>query len=81
MDLAINGAGFFQVTDGDSPVSYTRNGQFKVDREGFIVNNSREQLMGYPADAQRRHPARQAVPLQLPTGGIDAASTTARRSR
>jgi flagellar hook protein FlgE len=39
MDLAINGAGFFQVSDGNSPVTYSRNGQFKVDREGYIVNN------------------------------------------
>ncbi|CAG1012591.1 partial Flagellar hook protein FlgE, partial [Burkholderiaceae bacterium] len=38
MDLAINGAGFFQVTDGRNPTMYTRNGQFKVDREGFVVN-------------------------------------------
>ena len=28
MDLAINGGGFFQVTDGSSPAVYTRNGQF-----------------------------------------------------
>ena len=26
MDLAINGTGFFQVTDGKSPISYSRNG-------------------------------------------------------
>ncbi len=50
MDLAINGAGFFQVTDGRSPVTYTRNGQFKVDRDGYIVNNLQQRLMGYMAD-------------------------------
>ena len=50
MDLAINGAGFFQVTDGQSPVTYTRNGQFKVDRDGYVVNNQGGRLMGYPAD-------------------------------
>ncbi|TXI96690.1 MAG: flagellar hook-basal body complex protein, partial [Aquabacterium sp.] len=46
MDLAINGAGFFQVSDGSSPVSYTRNGQFKVDRDGYIVNNAAQRLLG-----------------------------------
>ena len=46
MDLSLNGAGFFQVTDGKSPVTYTRNGQFKVDREGFVVNNQGDKLMG-----------------------------------
>ena len=49
MDLAINGAGFFQVTDGNSPVVFTRNGQFKIDRDGFIVNNDLKKLLGYPA--------------------------------
>jgi flagellar hook protein FlgE len=76
MDLAINGAGFFQVSDGRSPVTYTRNGQFKVDREGFIVNNGQERLMGYAADANGVIQPGQAVPLQLPTGGIVPNPTT-----
>jgi flagellar hook protein FlgE len=76
MDLAINGAGFFQVSDGRSPVTYTRNGQFKVDRDGFIVNNGQERLMGYAADANGVIQPGQAVPLQLPTGGIVPNPTT-----
>jgi flagellar hook protein FlgE len=71
MDLAINGAGFFQVKDGNNPPTYTRNGQFKVDRSGYIVNNSGAQLMGYPADGQGRIQPGQASAIQLPTGGID----------
>ena len=70
MDLAINGAGFFQVSDGKSPVTYTRNGQFKVDRDGFLVNNKLDRLMGYPADRLGQIQPGQATPLQLPTGGI-----------
>jgi flagellar hook protein FlgE len=76
MDLAINGAGFFQVSDGRSPVTYTRNGQFKVDRDGYIVNNGLERLMGYAADGNGVIQPGQAVPLQLPTGGIDPNPTT-----
>jgi flagellar hook protein FlgE len=76
MDLAINGAGFFQVSDGRSPVTYTRNGQFKVDRDGYIVNNGQERLMGYAADANGVIQPGQAVPLQLPTGGIVPNPTT-----
>ena len=71
MDLAINGAGFFQVTDGMSPITYTRNGQFKQDREGYIVNNSGQRLMGYPADGLGQIQPGQASAIQLPTGGID----------
>jgi flagellar hook protein FlgE len=63
LDLAINGAGFFhgQTEAEANPMPlYTRNGQFKVDREGFIVNNDGAKLLGYPADGQRRDPARHA---------------------
>jgi flagellar hook protein FlgE len=75
MDLAINGSGFFQVTDGNSPISYTRNGQFKVDREGYIVNNSLQKLLGYPANGTGVIQPGTAVPLQLPTSGIDPQAT------
>jgi flagellar hook protein FlgE len=76
MDLAINGAGFFQVSDGMSPVAYTRNGQFKVDRDGYIVTNAQEKLLGYIADDNGVIQPGRAVPLQLPTGGIDPSPTT-----
>jgi flagellar hook protein FlgE len=70
MDLAINGGGFFQLTDGRSPVSYSRNGQFKLDREGYVVNNAGLRLMGYAANALGTIQPGQAVPLQLPTAGV-----------
>jgi flagellar hook protein FlgE len=76
MDLSINGAGFFQVTDGISPTQYTRNGQFKVDREGFITNAQGLQLMGYPADGTGVIQPGLASPLQLPTAGIAPSATT-----
>jgi flagellar hook protein FlgE len=76
MDLAINGPGFFQISDGRSPVNFTRNGQFKVDREGFIVNNSQERLQGYAADGNGVIQPGQLVSLQLPTGGIDPNPST-----
>lgn len=75
MDLALNGAGFFQVTDGKGPVAYSRNGQFKVDREGFIVNNSAQRLMGYSANGLGQIQPGQATAIQLPTGGIDPNQT------
>ncbi|MDQ2779908.1 MAG: flagellar hook-basal body complex protein, partial [Pseudomonadota bacterium] len=76
MDLAINGAGFFQLTDGKGPVQYSRNGQFKVDRNGFVVNNAGLQLMGYAANATGVIQPGQAVPLQLPTNGVKPQTTT-----
>ena len=76
LDLAINGGGFFQLTDGVNPVTYTRNGQFKVDRDGYIVNNSGLRLMGYTADALGTIQPGQAVPLQLPTAGVAPQTTS-----
>ena len=76
LDLAINGSGFFQVSDGRSPVTYTRNGQFKLDREGYLVNNSLDRLMGYAANGSGQVLPGQLVPLQLPTGGIDPNPST-----
>jgi flagellar hook protein FlgE len=58
-------------------VQYSRNGQFKVDRDGFIVNAFGKQLMGYAADGLGVIQPGQAVPLQLPTGGV-APKPTAR---
>jgi len=76
MDLAINGAGFFQVSDGRNPVMYSRNGQFKVDRDGYIVNNAAQRLMGYPADGTGVIQPGNAVALQLPTAGINPQATS-----
>ena len=70
MDMAINGAGFFQLSDGKSPVTFSRNGQFKVDRDGFIVNNSLQKLMGYAVNSQGQIQLGTSVPLQLPTGNV-----------
>lgn len=76
MDLAINGAGFFQLTDGVSPITYSRNGQFKLDRDGYVVNNAGLRLMGYAANALGAIQPGQAVALQLPTAGVAPQPTT-----
>ena len=43
LDLAIMGAGFFQVQMPDGTTSYTRDGNFKINNVGQLVNAS-----GYP---------------------------------
>ncbi|MDP1690431.1 MAG: flagellar hook protein FlgE [Burkholderiaceae bacterium] len=75
MDLAISGAGFFQVSDGANPALYSRNGQFKVNQEGYIVNNQGLRLVGYAADGTGVIQPGNAVPLQLPTAGINPNAT------
>ena len=48
-DLAIEGRGFFQVQNGDMNY-YTRDGQFRVDNDGFVVNSMGYRLMGFQFD-------------------------------
>jgi flagellar hook protein FlgE len=75
LDLAINGNGFFEVTDGQQTL-YTRNGQFQANKDGFIVSDTGMKLMGYPASADGIIQPGGAVPLQLPTGGVQPNPTT-----
>lgn len=49
LDTAINGGGFFIVDDGSGGNLYTRNGQFQLDKEGYIVNAQGLQLKGRAA--------------------------------
>ena len=45
LDVAINGNGFFRMSQGTT-ISYTRNGQFHLDREGYVVNSTGQRLTG-----------------------------------
>lgn len=76
LDLAINGQGFFEVRAPDGQTLYSRNGQFQVNKEGYIQSNAGMRLLGYPADGQGNVQPGQAVPLQLPTAGISPNATT-----
>lgn len=50
LDVAINGNGFFRMAAGDGTIAYTRNGQFDVSKDGFIVNSQGMQLTGYASN-------------------------------
>lgn len=50
LDVAINGLGFFRMNDNGA-ITFSRNGQFLVDKEGFIVNSTGQRLTGYLANA------------------------------
>ncbi len=48
-DLAISGEGYFQVKGTDG-TSYTRDGSFHFDREGYLVTNDNQRVQGFQAD-------------------------------
>ena len=49
LDLAISGQGFF-ITNDNGIASYSRAGQFGVDRDGFVVNPTGSRLTVFQAD-------------------------------
>ena len=50
LDIAINGTGFFGMSQNGS-TSYTRNGQFHLDKDGYIINDQNRKLLGVLADS------------------------------
>jgi flagellar basal-body rod protein FlgG len=55
LDLAVEGRGFFQITMPDGSIGYTRDGQFRMDQDGQIVNSQGhplEPVISIPEDAE-----------------------------
>jgi len=78
LDVAINGSGFFQLTQPDGSLAYTRDGEFKLDKDGYIKTNTGAFVMGYPTDLAGNSTGVTAQTLQLPTNApIGAQATTA----
>jgi flagellar basal-body rod protein FlgG len=40
LDIAIQGKGFFQITQADGTIAYTRDGSFQLNQNGNLVNSS-----------------------------------------
>jgi flagellar hook protein FlgE len=76
LDLAINGAGFFRLSDGGS-ITYSRNGQFHTDKDGYIVNSAGARLTGFPADANGVIQPGVPADLRMVTGDIPPRATSA----
>lgn len=49
LDMAITGNGYFILSD-NGEAKYSRAGQFGVNREGFLVNNTGMRVQGFQAD-------------------------------
>ncbi|MCX7194001.1 MAG: flagellar hook-basal body complex protein [Proteobacteria bacterium] len=65
LDTAINGQGFFQMTTPAGATVYSRNGQFQLDKNGFMVNAQGAKINGYMPNAAGVLLAGAVVPLQI----------------
>lgn len=77
LDIAINGEGFFRMSN-NGDVLYSRNGQFNVDKNGYIVNGSGYRLTGYGTDANANIVVTSPIDLRIDTAltGASPSSTT-----
>ena len=50
LDIAINGGGFFRMSNNGS-ITYSRNGQFQMDKLGYIVDSENKRLTGFVANS------------------------------
>lgn len=75
LDIAINGSGFFRMSNGGE-ITYSRNGQFHVDDSGFVVNSDNLQLTGYLANAAGAIVPTEPSGIQLSTADVSPSATT-----
>ena len=77
LDIAINGLGFFQVQLENGSNAYSRNGQFKLDKSGYVVSNTGAKVMGLATDVAGVKTSSTPSPLMLPNAmPIPAQATT-----
>jgi flagellar hook protein FlgE len=74
LDMAINGQGFFRL-DNNGAISYSRNGQFHLDKDGYIVNSTGGKVTGYGVDAGGNILVATPVPLQVSSAQLNATAT------
>lgn len=72
LDIAINNNGFFRMESSAGGITYSRNGQFKLDKSGFVVDNNGGYLTGYgvtkavdPLTGQGEDAADRGQPLRV----------------
>ncbi|AGH86499.1 MULTISPECIES: flagellar hook protein FlgE [Ralstonia solanacearum species complex] len=77
LDIAINGTGFYRMVDASSgQVSYTRNGQFQTDKNGYIISATGQNLTGYGVDATGKINTAVLTNLQIPVNDLAPLATT-----
>ena len=75
LDIAVNGQGFFRMSDAGA-ISYSRNGQFQIDKSGYIVNGDGLRLTGYLANASGTLNTASPTDLLIPSNDLTPAATS-----
>ncbi|WP_297504157.1 flagellar hook protein FlgE [Ferrovum sp.] len=75
LDMAINGQGFFRMNNNGN-ITFTRNGQFQLDKNGYLVDAAGNQVTGYLAASNGTIVAATPTPIQIPTANLAPTPTS-----
>ena len=75
LDIAINGAGFFRTIVGGA-VQYSRNGQFTMDKDGYMINAQGAKLTGYQTGPSGTILAGAPSPIQISATDLKPVATS-----
>lgn len=75
LDMMVAGEGFFRM-DNNGAISYTRAGNFQMDREGYIINPSNHRLTGFQVGPDGQI-SNATGPLRIQTGNVAARASDA----
>ena len=73
-DLGISGDGYF-VAKGSDGTTFTRDGSFKFDREGYLITNDNQKIQGFDAD-EKGNIINKVSDIRFPRALIPAHATT-----
>ena len=75
LDVAINGDGFFQVSD-NGVIEYTRSGSFQIDKDGYIVTVGNARVQGFQVDPTSGAVTGNVGDIQTQGALLDPSATT-----
>lgn len=75
LDMAINGGGFYRMSNNGS-ITYSRNGQFQMDKFGYIVDAENKRLTGYTADTAGNLLTGAPTDININTADLQPSATT-----
>lgn len=76
LDMAVNGSGFFRMETESGEIQYTRNGQFQLDKSGYIVNANGDRVTGYTADLNGEIMPASSSPIRISNGDLTPKATS-----
>ena len=74
LDIAINGDGFFRL-DTNGTITWSRNGQFHLDKDGYIINSTGDKLTGYAVNSLGQIVPSNPGPLQISSANFPPQAT------